>query len=227
MSRFRTQIQLNKPADFVDYIMQDFLGKELFNFRELKGEGVWQLGQGFLSCPQVIKYTYQNGLLTLEAWLRFALLPGVYIGEMGLTGFYGAALKSVLKNKVNNLLYLLNQPLPLDMQKDITLENVPPIINTNIGNQYGPINGQPIPVYTHDTSSKAGLSLLFGLISFFGILIPLAGIVLGTLGIVNSKKALKSNSRGLAIAGMIVSILGLIITLISWICGIVLIATKY
>lgn len=233
MSRFRTEIQLNKPADFVDYIMQDFLTKELFNFRELKWEGVWQLGQGFLSAPQIIKYSYQNGTLTLEAWLRFALFPGVYLGEMGLSGVFGALPKSVLRNKVNQLLYLLNQPLPSetqsilsDIQPDISSINENTINKPNISNQFEP-NGQPIPVYTHDTGSKAGLSLIFGLTSFSGILLPLVGIILGALGIVNSRKALKSNSRGLAIAGLIVSILGIIVSIISWISNIILVATRF
>ena len=218
MSRFKTQIQLNKPDSFVNYIMQDFFNKELFTFTQDGGEGVWQHGQGLLTGRQFIKCSYQNGTLTIEAWLKFALLPGVYLGELGLDGAIGAIPKSALKSKVNNLIRLLTQPLPSDMQQtNILAANQ----NPNISNQPNPTNGQPIPVYTHDTSSKATLSLILGIASFCGIISPLIGVILGSLGIVNSRKAARSKSNVLGTIGMILSILGIIISVLVWIFNII------
>ena len=172
---------------------------------KIKGEVLWRCGNGLLTCPQFIKYSYQNGVLTIEAWLKFAWLPGVYSGEMGLKGFFAALPKSSLKSKVEQLIYLLNQQLPADAVKNNTMNTA-----------------QPIPVYTHDTSSKATISLLLGFGSFIGTLIPIVGILLAGFGIANAKKALNSKSKGLAIAGMVISIIGLVITIISWIIKVII-----
>ena len=202
----------------------DFFTKEDFHFKEIKGEGVWQHGTGLLTAPQFVKYTYQDGMLTLEAWLKYAWLPGVYSGEMGLTGFVGALPKSALKAKVDQLIYLFKQPLPSDSEQyAINNINVPQAGSNNISNDGQQINnaGQPIPVYTHDTSSKAVISLVLGIISFIGILLPIVGIVVGGFGIVNGKKGVASKSKGLATAGMVISIIGVVFSILSWVLAII------
>ena len=221
MSRFKTEIQLNKPNEFVNFITNDFFNKEDFHYKEVKGEGVWQHGVGALSSPQFIKYSYENGVLTLEAWLKFAWLPGVYSGEMGLTGFFGALPKSALKGKVDQLTFLLNQPLP---------SNDPQYNQNNIDNNGQPViidkatseNANPIPVYTHDTSSKATISLVLGFTSLIGLLIPIIGIILAGFGIANGKRALNSKSKGLATAGIVISSIGMVLSILSWIISIIL-----
>lgn len=210
MSRFKTEIQLNKPESFIDFIIKDFFSKEGFVNKEKDGESFWQYGTGLLTAPQFIKYTYENGVLDLEVWLKFALLPGVYCGEMGLKGFFGAAPKATLRKKIDQLITLVSQPLPTDMPLDD---------NYNLENENNIV--QPIQVLGHDTSSKASLSLIFGLISLIGYFIPIVGIVLGCLGIVNAKKALRSSKAGLATAGLVISIIGIIISVLSWIIGII------
>ena len=224
MARFRIEIQLNKPTEFINYMANDFFTKEDFHFKEIKGEGLWQHGTGSLSAPQFVKYTYQDGRLMLEAWLKYAWLPGVYSGEMGLTGFVGALPKSALKAKVDKLIYLFKQPLPSDSEQYETNNiDVPQVGSNNISNSGQQMNnsGQPIPVYTHDTSSKAIISLVLGIISFMGILLPIAGVVAGGLGIANGKKGLTSKSKGLATAGMVISIIGLGLSILSWVLGII------
>jgi len=108
--RFRKEVVLNKPEDFVNFIIKDFMEKEGFKYTVYNGENVWQLGHGWVASPQFIKTTYVNGVLTLEAWIKFAWLPGVYSGEMDLEGFFGALVKSALKEKINSLIKLLEQP---------------------------------------------------------------------------------------------------------------------
>ena len=205
MSRFKTEIQLNKSEEFVNFITNDFFNKEGFEYKEIKGETAWKYGNGLLTCPQFIKISYQNGTLTIEAWLKFALLPGVYAGEMGLKGFVGAIPKSALKSKIDQLIYLLNQEIPTDAVKN----------NTND-------TKQPIPVYTHDTSKNATTALILGLCSFIGILIPIGGILLGGFGIGSGKKALNSKSKGLATGGIIISIIGIVASVLSWILKIII-----
>lgn len=105
--------QLNFPANRNDQDAQNVIGQYLtqegFSMVMYKGEYVWKKGVGFLTAPQYVKATCQNGWVYLEAWIRFAILPGVYLGEMGLTGFFGAVPKKMLRDRVNMLASLLSQ----------------------------------------------------------------------------------------------------------------------
>lgn len=103
MSRFKTQFQTPFTADAVFKITADYLKSEGYNYVEYSGENVWKKGSGWVSGPTFIKLAYSNNTVFLEAWLKYALLPGVYVGEMGLDGFFGIAVKNVLKNRVDIL----------------------------------------------------------------------------------------------------------------------------
>lgn len=108
--RFVTDFAVPHSADLVKFIAEDFFGKEGFKLIDYQGEAVWKKGVGMIAAPQFIKLSYQNGWIHLEAWIKFAILPGVYCGEMGLDGFWGFAVKDALRGKVNTLISLLCQP---------------------------------------------------------------------------------------------------------------------
>ncbi len=114
MAKKRTgyNIPLNKPTEFVDLIMKDYLTKKNFKQTKDKGESFWQQGIGALTAPKCLRYTYTNGNLNLEVWLRIPLLPYVYCGEMDLTGFYGVAIKVAYKKEIEDVIKLLQQELP-------------------------------------------------------------------------------------------------------------------
>lgn len=62
-------------------------------------------GVGLLTAPQFLKLSVNNdGSYVLEAWIKFAILPGVYVGEMGTKGFVGALPKQLLKERVDKTL---------------------------------------------------------------------------------------------------------------------------
>ena len=63
---------------------------------------MWQKG-GALVVPQFIKVTSQGGKAVVEGWLKFSILPGVYYGEMNLTGAMGFAIKDALRKTIVNL----------------------------------------------------------------------------------------------------------------------------
>lgn len=108
--RFVADFQTNQTDEAIQYIVTDFLTREGFVYTDYKGELVWKKGTGMLTAPQFIKVWSQNGYVHLEAWLKQAILPGVYCGEMGLTGFYGFAIKKVLKDRVDMLTSFLLSP---------------------------------------------------------------------------------------------------------------------
>ena len=107
--RFVADFMVNQSEAFVGYILTDFFRKEGFELTDYQGERVWKKGMGLLTAPQFMKISYQAGHVHLEAWLKFAILPGVYCGEMGLEGFFGFAVKEQLKSRVYTLIQLLQQ----------------------------------------------------------------------------------------------------------------------
>jgi hypothetical protein len=68
-------------------------------FRETP-EGVWKKGMGLMLGPQFIRFETKPGSTHLEAWIKFALLPGIYMGEMGITGAFAFIPKKKLRSRV-------------------------------------------------------------------------------------------------------------------------------
>lgn len=117
--RFVADFQTSQTDEGIQYIVTDFLTREGFSYTNYNNELVWKKGVGALTAPQFIKIYSQNGLVHLEAWIKFAILPGVYCGEMGLDGFFGIAIKKMLKSRVDMLIAILQQqraPVPVQPQ---------------------------------------------------------------------------------------------------------------
>ena len=212
--RFVADIPVNQPAEIIDFVMKDFFEKEGFVSAEYQGERVWKKGVGMMTAPQFIKVQTYPGGVHVEAWLKYAILPGVYAGEMGTSGFLVAIPKKMLRDRVEALINLISQPglsQPIDgfVEKNETIakEDAPPAAVKE---------PTAVPVYVHDTSNKAALSLAMGLISIVGLFIPLIGVVTGIIGIVMAVPGLKSVAKSKAIAGLTLSIIFLLASLIVW-----------
>lgn len=216
MARYIREEQIGKPDDFVAFIMNDFLTKGGFSQKEVKGELVWQEGVGMLAPPKFLKYSYVNGVIHIEAWMKTAWLPGVYTGENAMTGFVGAVPKSAYKKSIEELIGLLYQPLPSD-NAYMNGAGTPQM------NGAGMQPGQPIMVQGVDNSRYATLALVFGLISLAGLFIPLIGILFGCMGIAYGNKGKNSSKKGMAKAGFIIGIIGVVISALLWILNIILV----
>ena len=108
MARFITQIPTTKTPEQVNATVQEYMGLEGFSLTEHKGQMLWKKGNGFVSGPQYIFVVpLNNGMIQIEAFIKFAILPGVYAGEMGITGFFGAIPKGMLRTRVDNLVSIL------------------------------------------------------------------------------------------------------------------------
>ena len=124
------------PQQVNDFFLSYMNGEE-FKLTTKKGESFWKKGMGLLTAPQFIKLTQQNNVYTLEAWLKFALLLGVYIGEMDLKGFVGCLPKSFLESRVNQILSTL-QARPIQ-----PMQNMPNMQPNMQGNYQGIPNNMP------------------------------------------------------------------------------------
>ena len=201
MPRYIREEYINKPVEFVEFIMKDFLQKHGFSLNEVNGEQVYQNGVGMLTIPKFFKYGYMNGVIHLEAWTRTAWLPGVYgKKENDLSGYVGTIPKQAYKNDIEELIKVLYQPLPSDS----------PYQNLYQGQQNGPIVVQGV-----DTKNLATIGFVFSLLS-----IPLCflsvyfGFMLALIGTPYCYKSLNSSKRGLANVGFVLGVIGLILSLV-------------
>ena len=246
MARFVAEMPTGKPDDMVRFIAEDYLNKEGFKQKIYKGEQVWKKGTGMLTAPQFIKFSTYQGNVHLEAWIKQAILPGVYVGEMGLNGAYGFAIKKLLKDRVDALARLLYQPIeaPAPMPVAVPVPPDPsaaPQMVSTVDGVSAPLPAypgaegipagmppytvppvQPIPLAVHNPSGKAVASLICGLVSIPGCFVPLAGVACGIAGIVTGNMGRKSTAKGMATAGLALSIVFLTASLVNWMAGIYL-----
>ena len=82
MARYVKDLVLNKPEDFVTFIMNDYLQKNQFVVSEWKGEPAYRTGDALIEGYKYLKWSYENGTLHLEAWMK-----STFGKEMGLDGF--------------------------------------------------------------------------------------------------------------------------------------------
>jgi hypothetical protein len=104
MPRYSHEWSVDKNADQIAQITAQCLSAEGFKLTNINGEEVWKKGNGILAAPQFVAVKNSgNGTVLVEAWIKFAILPFVYGGEMDLSGFVGAVPKAFLKDRVNKL----------------------------------------------------------------------------------------------------------------------------
>ena len=60
MARFTRDLVLNKPDDFVQFIMNDFLQKNQFEMSDWKGEAAYRAGDAMVEGFKYLKWSY-NG----------------------------------------------------------------------------------------------------------------------------------------------------------------------
>lgn len=197
MARYVRDLVLNKPDDFVQFMMNDFLQKNSFVMSNWKGEPAYRTGDAVMEGYKYLKWNYSGGIFHLEAWMK-----GTFGGEWNLDGFVGTLQKKPYKASLEQLFAALNQPIP--MNQTGAPEQVNPMPNV-------------VPVQTVDNSSAATMGLVFGIFSLiFAFLIPLVSILLACLGFSRARMGAGSSKAGLAKAGKILCIIGIIAAIVMW-----------
>ena len=103
MARYINQLPLTKDPQILTQMIGDYLTREGFVNKTYQGELVWQKGIGLMTAPQFIKFGFTADSVIVEAWMKYAILPGVYLGEMGIKGFFGFAMKAILRTRVKSV----------------------------------------------------------------------------------------------------------------------------
>lgn len=217
MARYIREVELNRPDDFVQYIMTDFLSKHRFKLVEFEGEMVYRTGDGFFEIPKFLTWGYQNGIFHVEAWTRNCWFPGVYGQENALTGFMGCIPKEAYKKDIEALLGLLFQPIYANEPITEGGQQATPVMGANQG-----MNVQkPVYVKGTDVSRYAVMALAFSIVGLLlGCLNVFASIFFGCLGIVYGKKSMNSEKKGMATAGFVIGIVAVVLSVVLFIINV-------
>lgn len=205
MARYTYDLVLNKPEDFVQFVMNDFLQKNRFEPADYNGEAVYRAGDRMVEGHKYLKWSYIGGVFHVEAWLK------AVSGEMGLDGFVGMVQKKPFKESLEQLYAVLQQPIQAAPGQDAQAGP-----GMQQGAQAGP-GPQPVPVYTVDNTKDATMAMVFGILSIIaGLLIPIAGLILGILGVTRARMGAGSSMAGRAKIGKVCSIVGIVVAILMW-----------
>lgn len=214
MARYVKDLVLNKPDDFVQFIMNDFMQKNQFKPGQWKGEPAYFTGNAALEGVRFMKWSYADGKFHLEAWLQ-----GTMGGEWDLDGFVGIAMKKPYKNSLEQLFQVLQQNIPA---QNVQSQGVQSGAAGDNAAQSGPAP-QTVTVKTVDNTGAATASLVLGILSIIvGMFWALIGVILGIIGIMQAKMGAGSSKAGLAKGGKVTSIIGICISAAGWLLNIIL-----
>ena len=104
MPRYHNEFKFSNPIHpqlFAD--IHQYMLSEGYEYRNFEGENVYKKGKGFSLGPTFLKIMADQDRIVVEAWIKFAVVPGVYAGEMGIDGVFGAVPKSMLSGRVRNV----------------------------------------------------------------------------------------------------------------------------
>lgn len=220
MARYVKDVVLNKPDDFVIFIMNDFLQKNQFAMADWHGEPAYRAGDAMMEGYKFLKWSYQGGVFHLEAWLR-----GTAGGEWDLDGVVGVVQKKPYKESLEQLLQVLQQPLP-EGESPQGAQGVQPDMAQ--GQQEGAASqGEPVqrtvPVHTVDNTGAANRAFLFGILSIIGgLLIPLLGLILACVGFSSARMGMGSSLADKAKKGKVLCIVGMAVSIGLWLLNIIL-----
>lgn len=212
MARYVKELTLNKPDDFVAFIVNDYLQKNRFEMSDWKGEPAYRAGDGLVEGYKYLKWSYAGGVFHIEAWLK-----GTAGGEWDLDGVVGIAMKKPYKSSLEQLFQALQQEIPAQPGDATQNGSIPPQ-----GNE-GKREPQPIPVRTVDNTGAATIALVLGILSvIIGLFVPLIGVILGIIGISQARMGSGSSKAGMAKAGKVLGIIGICISAGGWLLNFVL-----
>lgn len=126
MARYVKDFQFNADANVLFNQLNNYLVSEGYEYIQYDGENVFKKGTGMLSNPTYFKFDFQGSTIRLETWMKYALFPGVYVGELGTTGFVGSAVKGAWKRRIAQIEAIILQYGYEAAVNNTQIQNMPP-----------------------------------------------------------------------------------------------------
>lgn len=112
MARYIKDFQINVDPQTIHATINQYLQREGYEYIQYDGENVFKKGSGIMSNPTFFKVSYSGNMVRMETWMKYALLPGVYVGELGVKGFVGGAVKGPWKKRISYIENILSNFSP-------------------------------------------------------------------------------------------------------------------
>lgn len=163
MARYIKEYKTSADPQTIHASISQYLMTEGYEYINYDGENVFKKGKGVVANPTFFKFYYYENTVRMETWMKYAFFPGVYIGELGITGFVGSAAKGPWKKRIFNIENALanfatQAPfVPPVAQVNASPTNVseqPYIVNGKIATAQAEVNTQPVQndsSYTYNT----------------------------------------------------------------------------
>ena len=143
MARYIKTFQFNADSNVLFNQLNNYLVSEGYEYIQYDGENVFKKGTGMLSNPTYFKFLFEGNTIRFETWMKYALFPGVYVGELTTTGLVGSAVKGVWKKRIAQV-----EAIILQFGYEVTTNNIQMhnqssnIVNSNVPIQTPPIAKQ-------------------------------------------------------------------------------------
>lgn len=108
MARYIKDFYTTANSQTIHFSINQYLQNEGYEYTQYEGEYVFKKGNGILTNPTFFKFSYMGNAVRMETWMKYALLPGVYVGELGVDGFIGCAVKGPWKKRIQQLENILS-----------------------------------------------------------------------------------------------------------------------
>lgn len=113
MARYVRDFPLNGGTPEQMYgAVEQYLLSQGYAHTQIKGENVLKKGDGWVSGPTCFKFSFYPGFMRMETWMMFAILPGVFAGEIGTEGFLACAVKGPWKERIAHIERMLLPATP-------------------------------------------------------------------------------------------------------------------
>lgn len=109
MARYVKDFLTNADPQTVHFAVNQYLQSEGYEYINYDGENVFKKGNGVWSNPTFFKFSYTGNSVKMESWMKYAFFPGVYVGELGVDGFVGCAVKGPWKKRIGALEGILSR----------------------------------------------------------------------------------------------------------------------
>ena len=164
MGRTVKEFKLSVPTAAISAQIAGYLASEGYEYILYEGEKVFKKGMGLAMGPTFIKITPGNGFMRIEAWMKYAAVPGGYLGEYDLDSFVGAAVKGPLKTRFQNIERIIMSfggvPVAPGYGASVAYAQQPPVQGyAQPANNYPP---QSAPVYRQQPSQQSGYRPPYG-----------------------------------------------------------------
>lgn len=101
MSRYYEEVPVLGDRKMIEEAAGGYLQKE--GFQTLGEDGLWGKLYSITGGPHFIHLTIGEGRVAVQAWIKIALLPRLWIGEMGIKGMYGFLAKRQMRRRLEEL----------------------------------------------------------------------------------------------------------------------------